>query len=1119
MSQEPVKKKRKRNTVVCLPCRKRKIKCDRKKPCTQCVGSNASNFCFYSPPQWAVDTFLSNQKSPEVSSKDITKSSSEGGQTLDADSTRDTSRTISMISNGEVGGTLAFEEDINILKETFNHMAKLKRTDPKMNDPNSEHLNDLYRHFEDIIAKIDVYTLKMKDSEFDELNLNIPIDFFKHFKTLEIKRSSDISCKPLTTSSLIRKDSYLQLVFQYYNARTIMRKLNKNCFPGSRKKTRGEESNIAHSVLDLIKINEDNIPKANSILDKKRKNAGILKMIGTSLTTSNEKEEMKDFKDEEEKEESELAKEAVKNEILDVLKDIPAVYMKKYMVNFWDFVYPTLPILDRAEFEETLTRILGGFDIMSLDENDPKDETKRIEKIELTLTFDFIHLAMFLVMLRFSYLVIIAQLKIHAVDRILLKKLKISSTFFNLGNKCLGFYKPFKKSKLILLQYFLLVKNYSLFSVEDGEGNDINQGTVLKNICAILLKMIGLNRDPLNNQEVFEFCFKEKSEMQMYTVRKLFWTAVTMDHKTSSLTGFLSNFSSNFINMYTDTLFPTALDADLPKSKYNYNIEVGICDYLKSSVKVSISFNKIIEDTSRIHNHLSLKELLKDLNELSVVLKENNCELKNMKMFDITNFTKDIEEVDYKDINESILKLSLKNFKILELNFLTLNLRVSTLHGILTFLEDKSVMADDLDNKRRVKKMISEMLIDSVVELSDISHTYLNGEFKQYILKLDFHLNRLVQLAVEKTCLIMASLALKTSFAVVDDNNKEVMNTRESVFYYCLLIMNEMGSLLFNSCGIKYYQGYKSLITLRFVFKLLNYYPFDSTSTAMIQFFMNFYNLLNQRVNSSDPETQEKIALLFEKNCYQRGIILPKQMAEFMTDWKPLSVGTKTSFEHTKFSNCFNDVEIVKYMMNKFKTCKSVRNQIFKFSYRSSGKLFKTSEMEENEKRSRNAAMGFSEIRNVPNDDLDKHEMKQQKQSLPNFTIVTEHCARNILNEPTNPNNNNPVFELNSAMNTSTNFSEIMDFLRQPSDVNQQQIPSLLGDEKIVKYLIPGFDAKLQQSKNENTSSENDDEMRMNRAGNKGTVESFNNEGLNYGLDVLLGEDEMFPQNDIFFTP
>lgn len=1104
--EEPLKKKRKRNTVVCLPCRKRKIKCDRKKPCSQCVSSNASNFCFYSSPQWAVDTFLSSQKSNhlELPQESLKRNSS----TTDNETSQSISHTISQVDGNSMENMMGIEHDINMIKEAFDNFAQMKKTDNVSLDSKKNYLNEIYNRIDKIKGMFEQQT----ESSNGDLNLLVSIDFFKHFKALEIKRSSDLSCKPLSTTSLIRKDHYLELIFQYYNARTITRKLNKNCLPGTRKKTRGAESNIAHSVLDLIKINEDKIPKANSILDKKKKDAGILKMVTNSFTCSDINIERS------EEQEAEMAKEAVKNEILKVLSDIPVVYLKKYMVTFWDFVYPTLPILDRDEFETTLKRILGDVDIMSINEHDPGHEQVRITDINISLTFDFIHLAMFLVMLRFAYLVIIAQLKTHAIDRILLKKLKIPSSFLNLGNKCLGFYKPFKKSKLILLQYFILVKSYSLFSVEDGEGNDTNQGMVLRNICAILLKMIGLNRDPLNNQEIFEFCFQDKSDMQMYTVRKLFWVTVTMDHKTSSLTGLLSNFSSNFINTYTDTLFPSALVANLPKSKYNHNIEVGICDYLKSSVKVSTLFNKIIEDTSRIHNHLTLKELLKDLEQLDIALKENDCELKNMKMFDITNFTKDIEEVDYKDLHEDVLKLSLHNFKIIELNFFTLNLKVSTLHAVLVYLEDKSVMTDDLDNKKKVINLIIEMLMDNLVQLIDISHMYLNSEFKEYILKLDFHLNRLVQLAVEKTCLVMASLALKCSFAYSDNTNKEVINKRESVFYYCLLIMNEMGSLLFNSCGIKYYQGYKSLITLRFVFKLLNYYPFDSTSTAMIQFFMNFYNLFEQRVDSSDSETKGKIALLFEKNCYQRGILLPKKMHEFMANWVTLNVGNKTAFEHTQFSNCFNENDIINTVFGKFKKCKSVKNQIFKFNYRSSGKLFKGGDSDSKD------TSGFATL--SKKDDANKG-CKQQS-PLSNFTIVTEHCARNILNE-TPSKENNPLFMTTAAMNPSNSLSDIMDLLRDPASLNgdgkvsgQQQIPSLMGDEKIVKYLIPGLDAKMQESKlspRNNSSMSSTDGVGFQANENNDIADGFNDAIFNYGLDVLLGENEMFPQDDMIFGP
>ncbi|CAI8506019.1 unnamed protein product [Hanseniaspora opuntiae] len=273
-------KKRKRNTVVCLPCRKRKIKCDRKKPCSQCVSSNASNFCFYSSPQWAVDTFLSSQKSNhlELPQESLKRNSS----TTDNETSQSISHTLSQVDGNNMDNMMGIEQDINMIKEAFDNFAQMKKTDNVSLDSKKNYLNEIYNRIDKIKGMFEQQT----ESSNGDLNLLVSIDFFKHFKALEIKRSSDLSCKPLSTTSLIRKDHYLELIFQYYNARTITRKLNKNCLPGTRKKTRGAESNIAHSVLDLIKINEDKIPKANSILDKKKKDAGILKMVTNSFTCS-----------------------------------------------------------------------------------------------------------------------------------------------------------------------------------------------------------------------------------------------------------------------------------------------------------------------------------------------------------------------------------------------------------------------------------------------------------------------------------------------------------------------------------------------------------------------------------------------------------------------------------------------------------------------------------------------------------------------------------------------------------------------------------------------------------------------------------------------------------------
>lgn len=59
-------KKRKRTSLVCEPCRKKKIKCDKKQPCTPCLKSKKGN-CTYDPE--ALDLFKkSNEVLPYMSS-------------------------------------------------------------------------------------------------------------------------------------------------------------------------------------------------------------------------------------------------------------------------------------------------------------------------------------------------------------------------------------------------------------------------------------------------------------------------------------------------------------------------------------------------------------------------------------------------------------------------------------------------------------------------------------------------------------------------------------------------------------------------------------------------------------------------------------------------------------------------------------------------------------------------------------------------------------------------------------------------------------------------------------------------------------------------------------------
>lgn len=46
------KKHRKRVPLACLNCKKRKVRCDKKKPCTGCIKNNVGHLCVYIEPEW-----------------------------------------------------------------------------------------------------------------------------------------------------------------------------------------------------------------------------------------------------------------------------------------------------------------------------------------------------------------------------------------------------------------------------------------------------------------------------------------------------------------------------------------------------------------------------------------------------------------------------------------------------------------------------------------------------------------------------------------------------------------------------------------------------------------------------------------------------------------------------------------------------------------------------------------------------------------------------------------------------------------------------------------------------------------------------------------------------------
>ncbi|GKZ21935.1 hypothetical protein AbraIFM66951_007297 [Aspergillus brasiliensis] len=67
--RRPVTARRHRKVLSCTPCRERKVKCDRSKPCAQCVRANVQDACFYPPP--ATSQF-SSASTPKIARRSRT---------------------------------------------------------------------------------------------------------------------------------------------------------------------------------------------------------------------------------------------------------------------------------------------------------------------------------------------------------------------------------------------------------------------------------------------------------------------------------------------------------------------------------------------------------------------------------------------------------------------------------------------------------------------------------------------------------------------------------------------------------------------------------------------------------------------------------------------------------------------------------------------------------------------------------------------------------------------------------------------------------------------------------------------------------------------------------------
>lgn len=291
--KEPAKK-RHRMSVVCLNCKARKIKCDRKRPsCTNCIKCNVGDLCRYEPPHWVSKVPQNNLDSTIIES----------------------------VVNNPNGSSI--QDEMLKLKS---RLESLERSVASGSDHS-------------LTPDFNGSNLKNEDNDEDT------IDFYEHHTTLIIKRSGMEDYKPLSSKSQWRRDHFIALLHSYnylcvrLKSSRMPKYKDKHLGVELRKeKKKGEKSLDTSIFISLMLLGEEESPYVKHVMNKfvAQKSSKAESIPFVSITNS----ATPNFKDE------------LKQSIERILP--PKKIIKLYMERFYKYVYPFFPYIDKEQFDSLI---------------------------------------------------------------------------------------------------------------------------------------------------------------------------------------------------------------------------------------------------------------------------------------------------------------------------------------------------------------------------------------------------------------------------------------------------------------------------------------------------------------------------------------------------------------------------------------------------------------------------------------------------------------------------------------------------------------------------------------------------------------------------------------------
>ncbi|KAH3675060.1 hypothetical protein WICMUC_002892 [Wickerhamomyces mucosus] len=475
-SDQKQARKRIRVPTSCSVCRKKKIKCNKKKPiCTACSKSELGHLCHYEKQVWEsnpVSTTSSNNSSKDLSSKDHTEtfdieSLTPQAQRVFEELTTKIQKLESSISNQadnipfkDVSSSTLFKNDINgfpYIPESLEQQKQRRQ--------NTNNINDTILRF----GK--PYPLNFSF----HFNYNEKIDIYD-YEPIIIRKGRFEHNGPFSLPTALRHDPFLKVI--WLNLWKDMEITDKE-----------EKGKVKDPVvIQALKSNGKLLMEFLELRKQKTRNRLISKQLRESDIPLIEK----------------------------AVQYLPGRRtIMNLLFRFFRYLYPFFPLVHENTFLIELDSMITlGF-----------TDTK-VTKIEIKYKHSYATLGLLLVLLRLSY-TSLSEEDLEQEEWQILKRHPIESPTIEIAKQCLECYNYVRKSyfhHVLILALFL--KIYYRYSPEDDDISDQSGNHIRLGLLFSMAYSIGMNRNPLMLTH-FKNIDKKKDLSQIY--RKTWYKLIELD--------------------------------------------------------------------------------------------------------------------------------------------------------------------------------------------------------------------------------------------------------------------------------------------------------------------------------------------------------------------------------------------------------------------------------------------------------------------------------------------------------------------------------------------------------------------------------------------------------------